>query len=169
MPKQIVAWSPFLRQPAHSNVLPAPPPIFSHPHITICSHWSAEALSHPKNGSRFVWKVYWSVLVICSRCTFVRWTATPQNVVEGLYKRFIDLYWLFVAGVHLRGGQRHRDLCLQEYPQQDWERGARVKQLLPVSFLVAFFLSFPLPVRLRVQNFGQGWKVTNMFTKLGCS
>jgi hypothetical protein len=28
-------------------------------------------------------------------------STTPKNGVEGLYKMFIDLYWLCVAGVHL--------------------------------------------------------------------
>jgi len=37
MSKEIVARSPFLHQPAHSNVLPAPPPILPHPPIRICT------------------------------------------------------------------------------------------------------------------------------------
>ncbi len=78
----------------------------------------------------------------------------PKNGVESLYKRFIDLYWLSVAGVHLWGGQRHRNLRLQEYPQQDRERGGTAQQLDSLTFFrLLFFVAF-----LNYHTHMQGWE-----------
>ncbi len=95
-----IHWPDWIRIQSGSETLP--PPIFPHPLITFCSqsHWSAGAEAL-HDPKKWSRKFVW----------------------------IIDLYWLFVAGVHLWGGQRHRDLCLQEYPQQDRERGGRAKQL----------------------------------------